>query len=275
MTAEPTQPRFLVTGTTIYEAVIQKETGRQRLGLGGVAATMAIALAQAGNYVTLLTSLGSGPNADHCRRLLQETGVHTALINLNHIGGHATIITKAGEPVSAKRHWPRPAGLSQSIACLAAQHDCHLVDTNIQPQDLSAILAAHPFTVVNATTTWMARALLWNTHTPKTLVTMNRTEARALANAAKVSTQKALLQSLNTDSAMVTMGADGWRLYHTGQPELTSPAPDVPPHTDFVGCGDYATAGIAHALLTGADPISTVNSFISRKLLANQLLPTP
>ena len=274
MTHTGATPRFLVTGTTVYEAVVHHETGRQRIGLGGVAATMALALAQAGNHVTLLTSLGSGPNAVQSRRLLKDSGIHTALLNLNHIGGHATIVTKNGEPTSAKGHWPKPPGLAQSIATLASQHDCHLVDTNIQPQDLHPILEAHPFTIINATTTSRARAILWNNRIHRSLVTMNKAEAQSLAKAAHVSTQKDFLRSLNTDRALVTLGPEGWRLYATNAPEISSPAPAVPDHTDFVGCGDYATAGIAHALLRDLDPVETVNAFISRKLEANSLPPT-
>ena len=51
----------------------------------------------------------------------------------------------------------------------------------------------------------------------------------------------------------------------------TRPAVPAPERTDFIGCGDYAAAGLAHALIHGLDIASTVNEFITRKLQANVL----
>ena len=41
--------RFLVVGTAIAETILHQPGGEERRGLGGVAATIALALAEAGN----------------------------------------------------------------------------------------------------------------------------------------------------------------------------------------------------------------------------------
>ena len=62
--------RFLVVGTAIAETILHQPGGEERRGLGGVAATIALALAEAGNEVTLITSIGQGPEGTRAKNLL-------------------------------------------------------------------------------------------------------------------------------------------------------------------------------------------------------------
>ena len=62
--------RFLVVGTAIAETILHQPGGEERRGLGGVAATIALALAEAKNVVTLITSIGRGPEGTRAINLL-------------------------------------------------------------------------------------------------------------------------------------------------------------------------------------------------------------
>ena len=62
--------RFLVVGTAIAETILHQPGGGERRGLGGVAATIALALAEADNEVTLITSIGQGPEGTRAKNLL-------------------------------------------------------------------------------------------------------------------------------------------------------------------------------------------------------------
>ena len=273
MTTIPNKPRFLVAGTAISETVVHQPGQRSRHGLGGVAATMAMALAQAGNEVTLVTTIGAGPAAEECRRILEQAPFHTVVIDRNHAAGQATILTQRGEQRSAKGNWPKVSGIAKTVVDLAPQHDCVLVDSNIEYNEFRRIVASHETNVVNATTIRSANFILRTADVPKAIATMNRAEARTLAEAARVNSAQEFLEALGATTALVTLGPKGWLLHRKDQPDVTSPAAPVPSHTDFVGCGDYATAGLAHAALHGTDPVEGINAFVTAKLAANRLPP--
>ena len=87
------KPRFLVVGTAINETVLHQESGRTRHGLGGVAATMALALAEAGNQVTLITAVGTGQHGGEARRLLGDAPYRAVVLDRKYAAGYARIPT--------------------------------------------------------------------------------------------------------------------------------------------------------------------------------------
>ena len=76
--AKRQKARFLVVGTAIAETILHQPGGEERRGIGGVAATIALALAEAGNEVTLITSIGRGPEGTRAKNLLGATPPHSA-----------------------------------------------------------------------------------------------------------------------------------------------------------------------------------------------------
>ena len=234
---------------------------------------MAQALAEAGNEVTLLTALGTGTPAIRCRNLLDAAPFNSVIIPMRHPSGYARINTKLGEPISANGRWPRLAGLAPAAEELAPQHDCILTDCNIEATQLRRIIALHDQTLLNATATRASRAILQNKQIPKAFVTMNKAEAASLARASGTKDAQAFLKAVNAQAALITLSAKGWTLYRQDEPDLHSAAVPVPTHSDFVGCGDYASAGLIHAVLHNTDLQETINAFISRKLATNKVPP--
>ena len=95
--ATGTSARFLVAGTAISETVVHQPRGGERRGIGGVAATIALALAEAGNQVTLVTSVGRGTEGRRVRDLLAETSIRAVIQDSPGPAGHAVINTRRGE----------------------------------------------------------------------------------------------------------------------------------------------------------------------------------
>ena len=89
--------RFLVVGTAIAETVLHQPGSEERRGLGGVAATIALALAEAGNKVTLITSIGQGPEGTRAKNLLGAAPLRTIIRDSTGAAGYATINTRQGE----------------------------------------------------------------------------------------------------------------------------------------------------------------------------------
>ena len=268
--AAGTAARFMVVGTTIAETVLHIPLGSRRRGLGGVAATIALALAQEGQDVTLVTSIGRGPMGKEARRLLDETSISTTVRESRGEAGHATISARNGEPVQHRGRWPRAEGLAPLVERELAYHQVVIADTNMPPEDIRRILE-HPgkLTMVNATTTRGAARIPRRMENPLGMITVNRAEARALMQWVKTDSEREMMRRMGTDTLLVTLDQQGWRLQQQGGEMVASSAVAVPENTDFVGCGDYAAAGAVQALLHGLEPRETINRFIRRKMEIN------
>ena len=262
--------QFLVIGTAIPEMVIHKPHGGTRTGIGGVAATMAMALAEAGNQVTLLTTIGQGPHALDLRQHLKDAPFRAMVLNRSHSSGHAQIETLGGQHHTARGSWPRLTTVAKAAAKLAPHHEAVLVDCNVASTDLFQILD-HPHTlrIINGTTSSACKAILDPRFPEGTIIALNDPETRAVSAKLGTDSPAKLATACKAAGALLTKGAKGWTYYNGNDLEVHSEAVEVPPNTDFVGCGDYAAAGLAHALLHGQDIRSTVNDFITRKLNAN------
>ena len=101
------------------------------------------------------------------------------------------------------------------------------------------------------------------------MLTINEAEASEMMRAVPTIWESKLMNRLNAHAMLVTRGHNGWDLHRSGDETIRSPAVEVPEQTDFIGCGDYAAAGAAHALVHGLDSELTINRFVRRKLEAN------
>ena len=266
--------RFLVVGTAISETVVHQPGGGERRGIGGVAATIALALAEAGNQVTLVTSVGRGPAGLRVRDLLAETPIRAVIRESPGASGHALINTRRGEHLRASGRWPIQHGLSGTVTREARNHDCVITDCNMTPEDMAEILDKPGLlTMVNGTTTRGCTKVLKAKPKNLGMLTVNEAEASAMMRAVPTVRESRLMARLNARAMLVTRGPRGWSLYRFGEENVSSPAVAVPERTDFIGCGDYAAAGAAHAMVHGLDPELTINRFVRRKLEANVVGP--
>ena len=270
------QPAYLVIGPAIAETVTHFETRQTRRDVGAVAGQMATALARHDCHVTLLTSIGRGPVAQHTIQMLQEAGVQVHSVPGQHPPGWAHITTRRGEQRSARGQWPpTDPAINKSLPDLIAAADAVLIDCNISPATASLALsstaeAGVPVTI-NATTPNKA-TLIWRTRLqPKAIAAMNVREAEKLMRLSRAKSYSDLRASINAAHLLITSGPYGWRLYTQQQPEIHSPAAAAPRNTDFIGCGDYATAGITHALAAQLPIEETTNRFIATRTRINTL----
>ena len=266
--------KFLVVGTAISETVVHQPRGGERRGIGGVAVTIALALAEAGNQVTLVTSVGRGTEGRRVRDLLAETAIRAVIQDSPGPAGHAVINTRGGEQCQASGRWPKQEGLSRLVTREAGNHDCIIADCNITPAELARILdQPGRLTMVNGTTARGCARILKAGLKDLGMLTVNEAEASAMMRAIPTVWESKLMMRLNAHSMLVTRGHNGWDLHRSGEETVRSPAVEVPDHTDFIGCGDYAAAGAVHALVHGLDPELTINRFVRRKLEANVVTP--
>ena len=271
---DPGAGGILVAGTAIAETVVHQPDGLERRGLGGVGATIALALAEAGNEVTLVTSIGRGPEGERARELLEESPLRTVIRDSRGEAGYARIPTLQGEPQRARGRWPRASGLAELVEQEAPGHRAVITDTNMTPGELRRILKQPGrLTMINATTTRGATRLLEERVGRTGMITLNGVELGAIMRAADARTARQAMRLLGARSMLLTLGGNGWELHRQGGETLKSPAVKAPRHTDFIGCGDHAAAGAVHAELHQLDPVTTINEFISRKLEANVVRP--
>lgn len=269
-------PAYLVIGPAIAESVTHLETRDTRRDVGAVAGQMATALARHGCDVTLLTSTGRGPVAQHALQMLNEAGVTVHAVPGQHPPGWAHITTRRGEQRSARGKWPpTDESVHTVLPELITAADSVLIDCNISPATAPLALAtaaeANIPVTINATTPNKA-TLIWRTRRhPKQVVAMNTREAETLMRLSRCTSHTELRNSINCSHLLVTHGSDGWRLHRADHPELASPAPAAPRNTDFIGCGDYATAALACALAAGHPVEQTINTFIATRTKLNTL----
>ena len=261
--------KFLVIGNSVEETVTRTETGQSRRHIGGVGAIMARELALSGPdaEVTFLTTAAAGAPTEAIRQGLTADGVHKVLVPQGYPPqtrrAQATIFTRRGNPVSARGDWPPIASISPQIAKLAAQHDWTLVSANLTTQDLRMAAAHSPNLAFNGTT--KKHALRITSIDNPAVVTLNHSEAAALAKALDTNATYGLKRATNAGTLMITMGEFGRSLYHLDEPPFHSSAPKAPANTDFIGTGDAATAGLVYALAHSLDineTPETVDRFI-------------
>ena len=74
---------------------------------------------------------------------------------------------------------------------------------------------------------------------------------------------------INTRNLLTTREQHDWQLDGLSL-NAEYPAVQASPHPDFIGSGDYATAGWTHAIAAALPIAPTMNHFITRRLLLNQ-----
>ena len=272
--AKKQRARFLVVGTAIAETILHQPGGEERRGIGGVAATIALALAEAGNEVTLITSIGRGPEGTRAKNLLGAAPLRTIIQDSTGAAGYATINTRQGEQHKTDGRWPRVTGLSHLAEREIHRHEIIIADTNMTPGKLIHLLdRPGKLTMVNGTTTLSTARIPTRWNNKLGMLTVNQAEAQALMQRLNCHGEKEMMRRLRAESMLLTKNSSGWRFYDREGDMLESPAAPVPEHTDFIGCGDYAAAGAIHAVVHQLDLEATINGFIQRKLEANVVTP--
>ena len=266
--------KYLVIGCSSNETVTHRETGRSRQDVGGVAGQMATALARHGCSTTLITPMGrSSKDAEQVIRRLAYAGVKVVPAKTPHQTGRTQIATVAGEPSRTRGSWPSTEDVGESIEEHVKDADWVLVDCTLIPRVLITILdaaTAHGVPVtINATSKSKVGLIVQAKGRPIHLVTANRAECSRLSRLVGINDFQGLCKWLNAQNIFVSYASDGWRLDRLYGDGISSSAPTPPDGTDFVGCGDYATAGATYAVALGLPVIQSVNQFIETRMGLN------
>ena len=266
--------RYLCIGLALAETVVHLPERFTRHGIGGVAGQMAHALAHHGQSVTALSPRNRGTSAVLLERLAQDAGITPVLLP-NRTHAHSEIYTLHGEIHRQRGSWPTACNVATTASRLSAEHDWLLLDCNVDPAELARCLnlgrrRGKP-TLVNASSPGLATTLLQTHCDQKTAVTMNRDEADAIMRRAGINDQADLCAVTNSQWALVTGGCMGWVLYRGRLPVTSSPGPEPTDDTDFVGCGDWAAAGLAQALADGQHLTATINRYIAARMELNRI----
>ncbi len=267
---------FLVLGSATLETVIHSHDQRRRVQTGGVAAQIATALASQARRTTIMATVGDDRNGSTIRDLLARSNVNLTSLHTNTESGHSTIVTHQGEHLSAKGHWPKYNVASILTHSITKDITGILIDTNATPAAISdALTTANEMAVpslVTAATKRGALHILQAGPVLRTAVTMNHRECNAIMNHTGVSLETELLDHLHTQFLLITNGDQGWTLHHR-EAQIHSPAPTPPSDTDFIGCGDYAAAGLMISIVDNIDPTEIINHLISLRMELNRLPP--
>ena len=221
--------RFLVVGTAIAETILHQPGGEERRGLGGVAATIALALAEEGNEVTLITSIGRGPEGTRAKNLLGAAPLLTIIRDSTGAAGYATINTRQGEQHKTNGQWPRVTGLGPLAEREIHRHEIIIADTNMTPGNLLNLLD-HPgkLTMVNGTTTLGTARIPTRWNNKLGMLTLNQAEAQALMQRLNCHGEKEMMHRLRAGSMLLTRDSSGWRFYDREGNMLESPAATRP-----------------------------------------------
>ena len=262
--------KYLVVGNAQMETITQSETGLSRDHAGGVGAIMARELALAGADVTLISTAPSGPTTTELEDALSTLGVNPVIVPgspAQRERGYTHITTQNGGPISARGEWPRMGGVISHLNRMKA--DWMLTSLHAAPQDLSALSRMNRKNAVNATSKKHVRLIthIWN----QTIYTMNDAEARMLMKEIDIDRLENLPRALGAETVMVTRGRYGRITYTYGKDTQRREAVPVPEGTDFIGCGDAATAGLVFATAEGLDVPETVDRFITDLMERNRL----
>ena len=269
-------PRFLIAGSLVPETVTHRETGLSRHDVGGVASQMAAALAGAGMSPTLLASIAHNHAEAAATQTMAKAGVRVSAPADAAVAGWSAITTKNGEPQSSRGQWPEPQRLAERVQQELNDNQWLMLDTNVGVRQMTQCLemaqerriatSVHCAAVAHVDAIWQTR------QTTKHVVTMNISEAQSMLEGFETIEPDQLRQSLNARCLLVTMGSEGWL---ASRPEgiVRSRAIATPSHTDFVGCGDYAAAGLCYAIATRQPISNVINAFIQRRMEQNQMTP--
>ena len=268
--------RFLVAGGAVPETVPHHETGCRRYDTGGSAGQMTAALGRHQLNVTLVTTAIACPPGHHSASGLKDSGVDVEIGNdaESAIPGWRFITTKAGEPEHHRGTWACVQNLEELLRRLLPHHDWLLLDCNHAQDNLNAALQMardlRKPAVLNCTAAQKAERAWQSRHIPKRLVSANEKEFRVLVELAGTDDPRQVRESLSSAYLLVTRGLAGWKLYGRLGDDRRSPALDVPPDSDFVGCGHYATAGLCHAMADDLPIVVNVNNYIRMGLKSNR-----
>ena len=266
--------KYLVLGNAQMETITQSETGLSREHLGGVGAIMARELALAGADVTLMTTAPQGQPTEEIEESARKNDITPLVFPGNPPQakrGYAHIKTQNGSLRWVNGDWPRMGALGKHIT--QVRPEWTLISLQIHPKDLAVIRNAPGKKAVNATS--KRHALIIPRLVNQSVYTMNAGEAKTLMSEMDINREEDLPRVLGADTVMVTKGPRGRVTHGFGKPTQWDDPVAVPQGTDFIGCGDAATAGLVFAIAEGLDPQKTVDRFVTDLMERNAQAYSP
>ena len=264
--------KYAIAGVAIPETIVMTNSRRQMEGTGGVAGQLATALATPENSVLLHAALGAGNDGARIRKRLRSQKIrHT---DNGNPGGRARITLRPDGTVGrAQGSWPPTPPCTREFTREIRDADFLILsterDVGVIRQYLAQAGQAETPVMLVVATTGTAATLLETAQHPKEIVSMNVVEFQRISQRSGKSSADDVRRAINARNMLVTTGAQGWNLYRADSLDLRSTAPAAPQASSFVGCGDYAAAGLCRAIAEETDDdgiIESVNAHILRKI---------
>jgi ribokinase len=227
---------------------------------GGKGSNAAVAAARQGARVALIARIGNDDFGRMGMKLWQDEGIATT--HVEQVAGERSgvaqiLVYEDGDnsiavyPGAGKGLAARHAQAAQQVlgACRVVMASCEVpADATLEAFRLAR--GAGAITILNPAP---ARPLPDELLALVDVLTPNENELYLLAGAAHaVSVDDAALQLLNrgTRAVLVTLGADGCRLFQAGKPPISLPGRPMAVR-DTIGAGDTFTGALAAALARG------------------------
>ena len=256
---------FVAFGSAGIDTVTHAESRLTQERIGGVAAICAQELARAGHQVTLHCRLTADQRGQHTAKLLDKAGINPMPIHRasDHFYMHTT--TRQGCPGRASGKFPFTHFTDQEIRKALQDnpsHDLVIADTNISTESITTLARTCNKLLIIASTPGRAMAISKIAQLPKTALSMNQQEYSRIGQ----HTYGDTLRQHHAKHLLVTSGPQGFH-HITADGAKHHPAVNVPPNSDFIGCGDAAAAGLAQSIVNGEDTTTCVAHFITQRLL--------
>ena len=260
--------QILIIGTGHSETYTDQETGKRHTRIGGPAGITAQELHRAGHQPLLHVSMGPDQTGRNTAAIMNNAGIWWEHSSTQARSSFADITLKDGQHQRTSGNFPILTNRDLDIVHLVTLTETFpwvIIDSNVAPTVARLIGAlAQNIIMLSSAKSRIHNLLKVGPNVPKRLVTCNEAEARIATGSTKFKLSD-LQQRFNAEAMMVTFGHRGWA-YRDANQAFHAPAPTAPPHCDFIGAGDSATAGAVHALITGEPVQETVNGFIARRL---------
>ena len=265
-------PKYLIVGPVVPETIRMPRTGRYTDAIGGIAGQIATSLANREINVSVHASLGHGDQGTRIRTRLTSRGIH--IIDGTEPAGWANLtINTNGDLLTENGYWPPAPSFTPLIAPFMDEAHFLILSTQRKTETINTYLAEANHrnlpTMLVVSTESNAHTILNSAAAPKTIIAMNVAEYHQVQLQSCKHEAQHILQAVNTAAMLVTSGHEGWQLHRTDRPTLHGQAPPAPHETSFVGCGDYAAAGLCRATahdMTDEFIITTINDHIETKI---------
>ena len=261
--------RIAVVGLCGIEKVYDYDSDVVKERIGGVAANIARDLHHEYKDAYLFTSIAR----DDVREKIYKTNkgipsFYHIMKSENH-NMRYDVSVKNGEPKGGGGYFPtlkKEDFVDSAWDRMIESTDWVVAESSIFPVLLADIeKRSNNFMIVNSSTSKTKNMLNFtNFGRNKRVFTLNDKELYSLGWSGR-----AFGDCVWASDLLVTRGEAGWDYYAGVGTPIHGSAVEVPKGADFIGCGDAASAGLLHHLISGESVHTSISRYITRRLYFN------